>query len=89
MYSLGLVVMRIVMGQRAPDSILERETFAQQFESFLESSSSKMNPSQVQTIADLRKFASAALEVNPSIRAQRLSEVKPVSPKGLKCHEVY
>jgi serine/threonine protein kinase len=89
MYSLGLVVMRIVMGQRAPDSILERETFAQQFESFLDSYSSKMKPSQVQTIADLRKFVSAALEVNPSTRAQRLSEVKLAFPSGLKCYEIY
>lgn len=89
MYSLGLVVMRIVMGFRAPDSILERETFARQFESYMDVSSSKMTESQMQTVSDLRKFVAASLEVNPLTRAQRLSEVKLASPMGLKCYEIY
>lgn len=89
MYSLGLVVMRILMGQRVPDSILERETYVLQFESYLKSISLRINDSQKQSVEELRKFVSASLEVNPLTRAQRLSEVKLASPIGLKCHEVY
>lgn len=89
MYSLGLVVMKIMMGQSTPDSILERETYVHQFESFLDFVSLKLNPSQVQKLSDLRNFVSAALEVNPLTRAQRLSKVKLASPLGLKCHEIY